>query len=156
MKLTPEMETIAKVWQTSEYVVVLTGAGASTEAGLPDWRGPEGMWKQWEPTQLASLSAMQQHPKEFYEFYQYRLSKLRNAKPGPTQKALAELQKANNVQRIITQNIDGLHEAAGSVDTIEVHGSLRHAECVACRKTYSASRLEHAGKKDGDFPRCDD
>lgn len=145
---------LARVLRESSYVVVLTGAGASTEAGLPDWRGPQGMWKQFSPTRLASLSAMRLHPVEFYEFYRYRLSRLRGAAPGPTQRALAALQRAGKVQTIVTQNIDGLHQAAGSTDVIEVHGNLEHAVCVDCGEKYPPERLEVEVKDTAELPRC--
>lgn len=145
---------LAQLIAESNYVVVLTGAGASTEAGLPDWRGPQGMWKQWNPTRLASLSAMREHPVDFYQFYRYRLSRLRGAEPGPTQRALAALERAGKLRTIITQNIDGLHQAAGSTDVVEVHGNLEHADCVDCGARFGADVLDVDVQTLNDVPRC--
>lgn len=148
------IKQLARLIADSKYLVVLTGAGASTEAGLPDWRGPQGMWKQWNPTRLASLSAMREHPIDFYQFYRYRLSKLREAKPGPTQRALAALERAGKLRTIITQNIDGLHQAAGSTDVVEVHGNLEHADCIDCGARYDAGVLDVEVNSLDDVPRC--
>ena len=153
--VTKQIDELVDALQSSRHVVVLTGAGASTEAGLPDWRGPAGMWKQWSPTQMASLSAMQQNPVEFYQFYRYRLSKLRGAVPGPTQRALAALEAAGKIHCIITQNIDRLHQAAGSRNVIEVHGSLDTAVCVKCGREYSPEVLDVDVETADDVPRCD-
>lgn len=149
-----QVAALVQALKRKSHVVVLTGAGASTEAGLPDWRGPEGIWKQWSATRLASLSAMRRHPVEFYQFYRYRLAKLRGASPGPVQRALAALERAGYVHTIITQNIDGLHQAAGSKDVIEVHGNLDHAVCVDCGARYDASVLDVDVETEADLPRC--
>lgn len=149
-----QVKELARLISESRYVVVLTGAGASTEAGLPDWRGPQGMWKHWNPTRLASLSAMREHPIDFYQFYRYRLSRLRGVVPGPTQRALATLERAGKLRSIITQNIDGLHQAAGSTDVIEVHGNLENADCVDCGARYSADLLDVEVESLADVPVC--
>lgn len=146
---------LAAALQSARRAVVLTGAGASTESGLPDWRGPEGTWKNWDPARVASLTALRLHPVDFYQFYQYRLSRLRGARPNATHLALAALELAGRVRCVITQNVDGLHGAAGSRDVIEVHGNLCTAHCVDCRQPYSIASLERTVAGPGDVPVCD-
>lgn len=156
--MTPESERqvrdLAHVLRQSRHVVVLTGAGASTEAGLPDWRGPQGLWKQWDPARIASLTGMQRHPVDFYQFYRYRLSTLRGVRPGPVHRALAALEQAGYIQSLITQNVDGLHQAAGSRNVIEVHGNLERAHCVNCRADYPYTALDVDVHTPLDVPRC--
>ncbi|MCG0239335.1 MAG: NAD-dependent deacylase [Firmicutes bacterium] len=153
-ELQQQIQQLAAAMRQSRRTVVLTGAGASTEAGLPDWRGPAGIWKQWNPAQIASLSAMRKHPVDFYQFYRYRLATLRGAKPGPVHRAMAALEQAGYVHCIITQNIDRLHQAAGSREVVEVHGNLDRAHCVECGAEYPPTALEVEVQTEADIPRC--
>jgi NAD-dependent deacetylase len=111
---------------------VLTGAGISTESGLPDYRGPAGMWRNRSFAELASIEAMRREPREFWDFYRMRLDHLGDAKPNAAHAALARLQRAGIVERVVTQNVDGLHQLAGSDGVLELHGSLRVARCRSC------------------------
>jgi NAD-dependent deacetylase len=112
--------------------VALTGAGVSTESGLPDFRSPGGLWADVDPMRVASLSAFRRDPGAFYAFYQDRLSRLGGAQPNHAHRALADLERGGLLRAVITQNVDGLHQAAGSRRVLELHGSLRRAACPDC------------------------
>jgi NAD-dependent deacetylase len=112
--------------------VVLTGAGISTESGIPDFRSPTGIWSQYDPMEYATIDAFRRDPVKVWEFYALRLEALTRAEPNAGHVALAELEGRGLVQALVTQNIDGLHQRAGSREVIEVHGSIRTAECLEC------------------------
>jgi NAD-dependent deacetylase len=112
--------------------VVLTGAGVSTESGIPDFRSPSGIWAEYDPMEYATIDAFRRSPEKVWEFYSKRLGVLTEAEPNPAHRALAELERAGLVEAVITQNVDRLHERAGSRDVVEVHGSLRTSTCLAC------------------------
>jgi NAD-dependent deacetylase len=111
--------------------VALTGAGVSTESGLPDFRSDSGLWAGVDPMEVASLTAFRRHPEAFYHFYRTRLAQLGDAQPNPAHFALAALEMYG-LAAVITQNVDGLHQAAGSQRVIELHGNLREAACLSC------------------------
>jgi NAD-dependent deacetylase len=113
---------------------VLTGAGVSTESGIPDFRSAGGIWAQYDPYEVASIDAFHRDPERVWEFYALRLDVLADAAPNPAHVALAELESRGIVQAVITQNVDGLHAAAGSRDVIPVHGSIATAVCLSCRR----------------------
>jgi NAD-dependent deacetylase len=112
--------------------VVLTGAGVSTESGIPDFRSPTGIWAEYDPMEYATISAFRCDPLKVWEFYALRLSLLASAEPNPGHLALAEIERRGLIEAVVTQNIDGLHQRAGSEDVIEVHGSIRSASCLDC------------------------
>ncbi|MBC7462419.1 MAG: NAD-dependent deacylase [Thermoleophilia bacterium] len=126
------MSALVDLLAGAECAWVLTGAGISTESGLPDYRGASGLWKQRRFEELASIEALRNEPVAFWEFYRVRLDHLDAAEPNAAHEALARLQTHGIVERIVTQNVDGLHAAAGSVDVLELHGSLREARCRSC------------------------
>ncbi|HYF93613.1 MAG TPA: NAD-dependent deacylase [Symbiobacteriaceae bacterium] len=140
----------------SRHAVVLTGAGASTDSGLPDFRSKQGLWQGIDPMKLASMTALRQSPVEFYRFYRYRLSKLQDARPNPVHTGLAALQQAGYVKALITQNIDGLHQAGGARDVIEMHGSLRECVCLGCGARFSSRLIDLDVNTPADVPRCPD
>lgn len=146
-----KIKKLAKWLQESSHTVVFTGAGMSTEAGLPDFRSKEGLWKKVDPRKMASIEAMYANPEEFYEFYRMRLAALGKAEPHMGHKILAQLEKDRHIQAIITQNVDGLHHRAGSNRVIELHGTLREAICLKCKSSYPGAVLEVEG-----IPKCDD
>lgn len=115
----------------SRRTVALTGAGVSTESGLPDFRSDGGLWTGVDPMEVASLTAFRRHPEVFYRFYRTRLAQLGDAQPNPAHFALAALEMYR-LAAVITQNVDGLHQAAGSSRVIELHGNLREAACLSC------------------------
>jgi NAD-dependent deacetylase len=112
--------------------VVLTGAGISTESGIPDFRSPSGIWARYDPMEYATISAFRRDPAKVWEFYALRFATLAGAEPNAGHLALARLERTGLVQAVVTQNIDGLHTRAGSVDVVEVHGSIRTASCLRC------------------------
>lgn len=151
------MDTVAEMARAVEqsgFMVVLTGAGASTESGLPDFRSKAGLWQQIDPFKLASMTALHESPVEFYQFYRHRLSRLYGASPNMVHHALAALQQAGYLKALITQNIDGLHQTAGSTGVIEVHGSLREAVCLNCECRFSSDLLDREVTSRADLPRC--
>jgi NAD-dependent deacetylase len=112
--------------------VVLTGAGVSTESGIPDFRSPTGIWADFDPLEYASLDAFRRDPEKVWRFYAPRFAVLTDAEPNAAHRALAELERRGLVRAIVTQNIDLLHERAGSHEVVEVHGSIRTSTCPAC------------------------
>lgn len=149
-----DARTLAEALAASRHAVVLTGAGASTESGLPDFRSKQGLWKDIDPMKLASMTALRRNPVEFYQFYRYRLSKLHGAQPNPVHTGLAALEAAGYVKALITQNIDGLHQAAGSKRVIEMHGSLRECVCLRCRRRFSSQLIDVDVQHPDDIPGC--
>jgi NAD-dependent deacetylase len=123
---------LAELIRSNQPCVALTGAGASTESGIPDFRSAEGIWAQYDPYDVASIDGFRRDPERVWEFYGRRLGALGDAQPNAAHRALAELERAGWIDSLITQNVDRLHERAGSRDAIEVHGSLRTASCLAC------------------------
>lgn len=136
----------------SRRSVALTGAGVSTESGLPDFRSQGGLWTGVDPLEVASLSAFRRHPEVFYRFYHTRLAHLAGAHPNPAHYALAALE-AYGLGAIITQNVDGLHQAAGSRRVIELHGNLREAACPACGWRGPIALISEALER-GALPAC--
>ncbi len=137
-----EIEKAVALLSQASYAIALTGAGSSTESGLPDFRSPDtGLWRDFNPEEVASIQAFKSNPTRFYEFYTQRLSALFEAKPNKVHYALAELEKMGIIKRVITQNIDGLHQRAGSKRVIEVHGNLQSASCMKCGRRITIDEL---------------
>jgi NAD-dependent deacetylase len=120
---------------------VLTGAGASTESGIPDFRSASGIWAQYDPMEYATIDAFRRDPEKVWDFYSKRLGMLTEAKPNPAHQVLAELERRGLVEAVITQNVDRLHERAGSTNVVEVHGSLRTSSCLDCGHRESFERV---------------
>jgi NAD-dependent deacetylase len=123
---------LAALIRERQPCIVLTGAGVSTESGIPDFRSATGIWADIDPFEVASLPAFRRDPERVWRFYRERLDVLRDATPNAAHVALAELEERGLVQAVVTQNIDLLHSRAGSQDVVEVHGSIRSAQCLAC------------------------
>ena len=115
--------------------VALTGAGVSTESGIPDFRSADGIWAQYDPMEYASIEAFRRDPVKVWEFYGRRLGALLDAKPNAAHESLAELERRGLLSAVITQNIDRLHALAGSRDVVEVHGSIATSVCLRCGTT---------------------
>jgi NAD-dependent deacetylase len=123
---------LAALIRERQPCVVLTGAGVSTESGIPDFRSDTGIWAEIDPFEVASIRAFRRDPERVWSFYGERIQLLRDAKPNAAHVALAELEHRGLVQAVVTQNIDLLHTRAGSRDVVEVHGSIHAAECLGC------------------------
>jgi NAD-dependent deacetylase len=134
-------EHLARLILEAQPCVVLTGAGVSTESGIPDFRSATGIWAQYDPMEYATIDAFRRDPAKVWDFYSKRLGVLTEAKPNPAHLALAELERRGLVEAIVTQNVDRLHQAAGSQRVIEVHGSIRSASCLACGRQEEFDRV---------------
>jgi NAD-dependent deacetylase len=126
------VERLAELFDRRGPCVVLTGAGVSTESGIPDFRSAEGIWARHDPLEVGHVDAFRRDPARVWEFYALRLDALAEAEPNDGHHALAELEEGGWIRAVVTQNVDGLHRAAGSQEVVEVHGSLREAECIHC------------------------
>jgi NAD-dependent deacetylase len=147
------VERAAALLRGGRLNVALTGAGVSTESGLPDFRSKDGLWARTDPVRVASASAFQRDPAAFYEFYQTRLATLAGAVPNAAHRALARLEALGVLHLLVTQNVDGLHQQAGSRQVVEVHGNLREARCAGCGAVLPIAAM--AGPlRAGMVPRC--
>ena len=135
---------LAELIATRQPCVVLTGAGISTESGIPDFRSPTGIWAQVDPMEYASLRAFEADPEKVWEFYAPRIEMLTSAEPNEAHRALAELERRKLISGVVTQNIDLLHERAGSSEVVEVHGSIRSATCPRCRAVHALEEVVQA------------
>lgn len=145
-------ETLQQWIQQAKRIVFFGGAGVSTESGIPDFRSQDGLYRQtwrYPPETILSHTFFRQQPEEFFRFYRQKLL-CPEAKPNPAHLALARLEQAGRLTAVITQNIDGLHQAAGSRRVLELHGSVHRNFCTRCRKSYS---MEHMLHTQG-IPRC--
>ena len=147
------IETFVKWISESDNIVFFGGAGVSTESGIPDFRSPDGLYNQkykYPPETIISHSFYLRNPEEFYRFYKDKMI-YPEAEPSITHKALAKLEEEGKLKGVITQNIDGLHQKAGSKNVIELHGSVLRNYCSKCHKFYGVDKiLEYDG-----IPRCD-
>ena len=127
------IKRVARDLVDSKHAVALTGAGISTESGIPDFRGPEGLWKRYDPS-LFTYSNFVRNPEGFWRLWLKvrREAFLTDAQPNPGHLALARLEQMGLLKCVITQNVDGLHQKAGSKNVIEFHGNLRYAKCLSC------------------------
>ncbi len=123
---------LAALIREQQPCVVLTGAGVSTESGIPDFRSDAGIWATVDPFEVASIRAFRRDPARVWSFYRERIHLLRDVEPNAAHLALAELEQRGLVQAVVTQNIDTLHSRAGSQEVVEVHGSIRSAQCLGC------------------------
>lgn len=137
-------------------LVALTGAGVSTPSGIPDFRSPgSGLWNQVNPFFAASIYAFRIRPQLFYDWIRPLARTMLDAAPNPAHLALAQLEQMGRLKVVITQNIDNLHQKAGSTHVIELHGNMRHATCNRCRRSMPTEPLIPRFLATGDIPRCD-
>ena len=143
-------DRLAELIHSARAVVALTGAGISVPSGIPDFRSPgTGLWENVDPMEVAHISVWRRDPERFWGFYGQRFAALEGKQPNGAHRALAALGVP-----VITQNIDGLHAAAGSQDVVEVHGSIATASCLVCGARYSLA--ETRARLEADVvPRCD-
>ena len=141
-----KIEQLQQMIDRSENIVFFGGAGVSTESGIPDFRSVDGLYHQnydYPPEAIISHSFFVAHPEEFYRFYKEKMLIL-NAQPNAAHRKLAELERCGKLAGVITQNIDGLHQAAGSKRVLELHGSVHRNYCMKCGKFYDAAYIRDA------------
>ena len=147
------IETLRRWIDESDNIVFFGGAGVSTESGIPDFRSADGLYNQkykYPPEEIISHSFFEADPEEFYRFYRDKLIPDPDVRPNACHIRLAELERQGKLRAVITQNIDGLHQMAGSQRVIELHGSIHRCYCAKCRKPYPESFVN-----DGQgVPRC--
>ncbi len=147
-----EIKKLQEIIDQTDNIVFFGGAGVSTESGIPDFRSVDGLYNQqydYPPETILSHSFFLQKTKEFYRFYRNKMLEL-DAEPNAAHKKLVELEKAGKLKAIVTQNIDGLHQKAGSQVVYELHGSVHRNYCMKCEKFYSAMEI----KNSTDVPKC--
>lgn len=148
-----EVRKLQEIIDDSRRIVFFGGAGVSTESGIPDFRSAEGIYHQhykYAPEQVVSHSFFKAHPDVFYEFYKEKMMCL-DAQPNAAHRKLAELEEAGRLTAVITQNIDGLHQKAGSKKVYELHGSIHRNYCQKCGRFYDAAYV----KASPGIPRCE-
>ncbi|ALU29246.1 NAD-dependent protein deacetylase [Sulfolobus acidocaldarius] len=154
MYLVEEAKKVAEMILSSVNAIAFTGAGISTASGIPDFRGPQGLWKKYSP-ELASIEYFQKYPDAFWQFYSTRMKSLFEAKPNRAHYALAQLEKMGLIKAVITQNVDGLHSVAGSRNVIELHGNMRKSYCTSCLRSYDSLEVLARVEKGEVIPRCE-
>jgi NAD-dependent deacetylase len=148
---------LAELIRDARSVVALTGAGISVPSGIPDFRSPgSGLWENVNPMEVAHIDAWRADPERFWHFYGSRFQTLEGKEPNGAHRALVELERRGKLDAVITQNIDRLHRRAGTQELIEVHGTIEHSSCLACRAQYPIdevrARLDHSPIS---VPECD-
>jgi len=147
---------LAELIRSAGSVVALTGAGISVPSGIPDFRSPgTGLWANVDPMEVAHIDVFRRDPERFWAFFGARFAALHDKRPNPAHAALVELERRGRLDAVVTQNIDGLHEASGVRDLIEVHGSIAHASCLDCGSRVGLEEVRGRLAADpAGIPRC--
>jgi NAD-dependent deacetylase len=149
------IDFVADLFRQSKYAVALTGAGISTPSGIPDFRSTgTGLWTRDEPLEAASLTAFRVAPEKFYQWFRPLAGQIFNAQPNPAHRALADLENAGRIRSVITQNIDALHQKAGSKNVIEMHGTMQTLTCTQCYHQANAALYIASFVETGKIPLC--
>ncbi len=149
------VQKAAEILSSARHAVVFTGAGISTPSGIPDFRSQKtGLWERFDPMEVASISAFRLQPERFYGWLRPLLADIWKAEPNPAHLALAQLEAAGILKAIITQNIDALHQRAGSKTVLEVHGSLETMTCPRCAQTLPSIQFQPHLQSAEAMPRC--
>jgi NAD-dependent deacetylase len=148
MKFSDRLHAVVR---NARSVCVLTGAGISAESGVPTFRGADGLWSRFKPEELANFDAFISNPELVWEWYSYRKTVMQNVKPNRGHKALVELEALVTGFTLVTQNVDNLHQRAGSRRVLELHGNIERSYCIDC-KTFAQDVLPG---KDKAAPRCE-
>lgn len=145
----------ARLVAQSRRAVALTGAGISTPSGIRDFRSPgTGHWSRVDPTEVASIRAFLEHPERFYAWFAESWDEMSEAEPNPAHRALAEMERRGILRAVVTQNIDGLHQKAGSREVLELHGNARHALCMKCGAQQETAEVLARFRHTREAPRC--
>lgn len=154
MEQTDTIRRAAALLCRARHAVALTGAGISTASGIPDFRTPgKGLWEKADPMEVASIYTFRRDPKAFYLWVRPLIDVMRSAQPNPAHLALARLEAAGYLKAVLTQNIDGLHQRAGSQHVLELHGHLRTVTCLNCFRQGPAEAAMEAVAR-GEVPHC--
>jgi NAD-dependent deacetylase len=158
MPIDQEIAELAQAITQARRAVVFTGAGISTESGIPDFRSAGGIWTRMAPIDFSDFLASDEARRETWRRRFAMEDTFREARPNRGHRAVAELVRRGKVATVITQNIDGLHQASGIADdrVIELHGNTTYAHCLDCKSRYELAALRTAFEHDGDAPICDD
>lgn len=149
------LEDAAELFRKAKRVVVLTGAGISTPSGIPDFRSEgSGLWSRDEPMEVASLTTFRTAPERFFHWFRPLASQIFYARPNPAHESLAAYEQAGHSKTILTQNIDGLHQKAGSGHVVEMHGTLQTLSCTQCYKQFASDDFLLPFIENGTIPRC--
>ena len=132
----------AQTFKQAKKVVAFTGAGISVESGIPDFRGPSGLWEKYDPAEYATIEAFHANPKKVWNMLKEMALLIEKSRPNPAHRALARLEEMGILRSVITQNIDYLHQEAGSKRVIEFHGSSKDLVCVLCGQYYDRRRVK--------------
>lgn len=155
-RMEQKIERAAELIRSSKHVVAFTGAGHSTASGIPDFRSPEsGLWEKYNPMLVASVWAFRLNPKTFYDWIRPLADTMLAARPNLAHQALAELEAMGFMRTVITQNIDNLHQRAGSRRVLELHGHMREATCIRCYKVQPIDPVFHSLVREGRVPHCE-
>jgi NAD-dependent deacetylase len=157
VRATASAARLAELIGQSSSVVALTGAGISVPSGIPDFRSPgTGLWQKVDPMEVAHIDVFRRDPERFWHFYGDRFQTLEDKVPNGAHEALVKLERAGRLEAVITQNIDRLHAKAGTLELVEVHGTIDHSSCLACGARYPLAEVRARQAADAaGVPRCD-
>jgi NAD-dependent deacetylase len=156
MSLEERIERAAELVRQAQHMVAFTGAGHSTPSGIPDFRSPgSGLWEKANPMAVASIWAFRLNPRSFYDWIRPLMPVMLEAEPNPAHFALADLETRGILKAVITQNIDNLHQRAGSQRVLELHGHMREATCVRCYREVAVDPLIEDFLQNNRVPRCE-
>ena len=151
-----KIDQARRLIQESRHLVAFTGAGLSTPSGIPDFRSKgTGLWERFDPMEVASLTTFRTAPTRFWDWKRPLMRQIWQAQPNPAHMALAQLEAQSRLSAVITQNIDGLHQRAGSRAVFELHGTVETMTCPACRKQVSSSLYRQLIEESDEIPRCE-
>ncbi|MCJ7519465.1 MAG: NAD-dependent deacylase [Anaerolineaceae bacterium] len=149
------IEQATRLLINAKYAIAFTGAGISTPSGIPDFRSPQsGLWNHSDPLKVASIWAFHKSPKDFFDWIRPLAINAESARPNSAHSCLSHLENIGIIKAVITQNIDGLHQKAGSQNVLELHGSAQTATCSACGKKHSREHFHRMITQSEEFPVC--
>jgi len=159
-KLSESVAVLAELLRNSNYTVAMTGAGVSTESGIPDFRSPGGVWDRYDPNDFIfpAFMATDESRRKYWRMSREFYSLMKDAKPNQAHKALAMLERKGQMERLITQNVDGLHQKAGNKPEkiIELHGTVFTVSCLSCGKRWKRDEIERRLDEGESAPVCDE
>lgn len=148
-----DFQKVAWIIREAHRVIALTGAGISVESGIPDFRSPGGLWTRYDPSVYATFESFVNDPTKFWSMAAELNPLLEGAEPNPAHEALAELERLGKCEVVVTQNIDHLHQRAGSTDVLELHGTYRTGTCLWCARRHSYEEIKESAAGAG-APKC--